>query len=625
LSDVELTIVPQSPIQITIVEPTQQVLEINPPAVIELSNVTIVEGTGGGSQTILGTENEIVVTTVGDVSTISIADPLFTGGISCSEIGATNYYGSNMELYGSISLPYGNIDAPAGTITAPHHHGNLLGGVEVEVKNTYAGTLPKGHPVYAVGSVGATDVIEVYPATADSYQTVPILGLLSQQLTHNQTGHAITHGLLEDLDTSQWDVGDNIWVASASQASGLKYYGLSAAEPAATNDYNQRCAIVVRSNNNNGSLLVLGGDAGGKTIPQNIPFNNINNCTNLDDATYQTGTTIVWQGSGWAPAGPGFFSPFNHPTYLNGASYTDPTYGSVIYGAMFPDKASLSSAWDGKVAKWDETNTEWVSISASEVGHTHSGADITSGTVAFARLPTGTTSSTVAIGNHTHTMADITDLREQKIFVECECNAAGEFSTISLNSGANSFTGTGLDTTGGHYGILTASTSTNAAAVAGIGSADTTTATVFGTFKIETTAILLIPSLSTSGERFFIESGWTDNRTGVPTDGVLIQYCDNVNSGKFIGLCYNNSSLTSVDLGITVAANTWYKLNTVVNADRSIDFYIDGVLKGQLAAGSAPNGSTRATSLSHTIRKSAGTTSRGVYIDYINYVVWCSR
>ena len=34
--------------------------------------------------------------------------------------------------------------------------------------------------------------------------------------------------------------------------------------------------------------------------------------------------------------------------------------------------------------------------------HPHSGADITSGTVAFARLPTGTTSSTVAIGNHTH-------------------------------------------------------------------------------------------------------------------------------------------------------------------------------------------------------------------------------
>lgn len=34
--------------------------------------------------------------------------------------------------------------------------------------------------------------------------------------------------------------------------------------------------------------------------------------------------------------------------------------------------------------------------------HTHSASDITSGTLAIARIPTGTTSSTVALGNHTH-------------------------------------------------------------------------------------------------------------------------------------------------------------------------------------------------------------------------------
>ena len=38
----------------------------------------------------------------------------------------------------------------------------------------------------------------------------------------------------------------------------------------------------------------------------------------------------------------------------------------------------------------------------AEKGHKHSGADITSGTVAIARLPTGTTSTTVAVGNHNH-------------------------------------------------------------------------------------------------------------------------------------------------------------------------------------------------------------------------------
>ena len=37
--------------------------------------------------------------------------------------------------------------------------------------------------------------------------------------------------------------------------------------------------------------------------------------------------------------------------------------------------------------------------SASQPGHTHAGADITSGTVAYARLPVGTTASTVAAGD----------------------------------------------------------------------------------------------------------------------------------------------------------------------------------------------------------------------------------
>lgn len=49
-----------------------------------------------------------------------------------------------------------------------------------------------------------------------------------------------------------------------------------------------------------------------------------------------------------------------------------------------------------------------VVLDASDVGaaatsHSHSGADITSGTVPFAQLPTGTGSSQVAVGDHTHT------------------------------------------------------------------------------------------------------------------------------------------------------------------------------------------------------------------------------
>jgi len=46
--------------------------------------------------------------------------------------------------------------------------------------------------------------------------------------------------------------------------------------------------------------------------------------------------------------------------------------------------------------------------------HTHSGSDITSGTVAFARLPTGTTSTTVSKGDHTHSYASSTHAHGNK-------------------------------------------------------------------------------------------------------------------------------------------------------------------------------------------------------------------
>jgi len=51
----------------------------------------------------------------------------------------------------------------------------------------------------------------------------------------------------------------------------------------------------------------------------------------------------------------------------------------------------------------DATNTPPASIGAAAAVHTHNGSAITSGTVGISFLPTGTTGTTVAFGNHTHT------------------------------------------------------------------------------------------------------------------------------------------------------------------------------------------------------------------------------
>lgn len=45
--------------------------------------------------------------------------------------------------------------------------------------------------------------------------------------------------------------------------------------------------------------------------------------------------------------------------------------------------------------------------------HNHSASNITSGTLAIARIPTGTSSTQVALGNHTHTIANVTNLQTE--------------------------------------------------------------------------------------------------------------------------------------------------------------------------------------------------------------------
>lgn len=91
---------------------------------------------------------------------------------------------------------------------------------------------------------------------------------------------------------------------------------------------------------------------------------------------------------------------------------------------------AASGAAAGQVATYD--GTAWVPQDASSGGvtsyndltdvpstfapsaHSHAASDITSGTLAIARIPTGTTSTTVALGNHTHsgfvTSSQVTNL-----------------------------------------------------------------------------------------------------------------------------------------------------------------------------------------------------------------------
>jgi len=93
-------------------------------------------------------------------------------------------------------------------------------------------------------------------------------------------------------------------------------------------------------------------------------------------------------------------------------------------GLLYVNIGNGETAWTGwqTVATRDwvtdqnyvtSTNFTWSNLSEkpstfTPSAHTHNASDINAGTLAIARIPTGTTGSTVALGNHTHTFASLT-------------------------------------------------------------------------------------------------------------------------------------------------------------------------------------------------------------------------
>lgn len=67
--------------------------------------------------------------------------------------------------------------------------------------------------------------------------------------------------------------------------------------------------------------------------------------------------------------------------------------------------------------------------------HSHSAEDITSGLLDIARIPTGTTGTTVALGDHDHTIADVTNLQATLAAKVNTSDLTNYATTSALNDG----------------------------------------------------------------------------------------------------------------------------------------------------------------------------------------------
>lgn len=203
--------------------------------------------------------------------------------------------------------------------------------------------------------------------------------------------------------------------------------------------------------------------------------------------------------------------------------------------------------------------------------------------------------------------------------------AVGGVFTTTASSGSVVFNTVGIYEAN-RYGIATMATgtATNGRATVLSPLSDSIT---FSTGQAYYEAILKTPTnLSDATNRYALLCGFADSAiTFSPAAAILFRYRDNINSGKWQAYAYSGAGNTTLDLGITVAANTWYRLEIAV--DRSsggASFYIDGTYRGRIEAPNIPT-STEPIGCHATILKAAGTTARTAYLDYLEFSQEVSR
>lgn len=133
--------------------------------------------------------------------------------------------------------------------------------------------------------------------------------------------------------------------------------------------------------------------------------------------------------------------------------------------------------------------------------------------------------------------------------------------------------------------------------------------------------LIKIEDLSIAAQRFNIYCGVGDDGGlgAEPQSGFYFHYRDDVNSGNWVGKTANAASRSSANSTDAVAADVWIKLKVAINAGAtSVSFYYNGVEIDNSPLATNIPASTTGLFPYFAIVKTAGTTERIAYADYMS-------
>lgn len=138
------------------------------------------------------------------------------------------------------------------------------------------------------------------------------------------------------------------------------------------------------------------------------------------------------------------------------------------------------------------------------------------------------------------------------------------------------------------------------------------------TWMLETRACVDVLADATNDYAVYL--GFCDNNAaaGEPNDGAYFKYVRSVTNTFWVATTASNGTRTATTTAVAPTALVMQVFRINVNeAGNSVEFYIDGSLVATHSA-NIPTASARSTGVGQKIQKSAGTTSRTLYVDYIH-------